>query len=132
MVKTATATIAASAKQGPPGPDGWAEPIQQITQSVGGALVIDYAAGKFVEVTLNAPVTGLAVINWPPVGYYARLQLRVKQSGGFAFAFPAGVRPVDQGPPPVVSSRAGAIDTFIIDTTDAGATKCVYVAGQNF
>lgn len=123
-------SVAASAKQGPPGPDGWAEPIQVISHDVAGPLEIDYAEGKYVKLALNANVTQLTVVGFP-VGYFARLQLSITQGGGFALTFPAGVRPAEQSTLPVVSIRPGAIDVFLLTSDDGGGNTLLYVAGQN-
>jgi hypothetical protein len=113
---------------GPPGPDGWAVPIQNITETTGTA-VIDYSAGKYAKVTLDANTT-LSVINWPPAGEFARLTLRIIQGGSFSLGWPTGIKwSFDI---PAITQGTGSIDMYAITTDDGGATLLGHVIGQNF
>lgn len=129
VAMSAVGKVNAGATQGPPGPDGWAEPIQTIVHSADGPLEIDYRLGKYVKLALDANVTAFTIIGWP-VGYFARLQLSVTQSGNKTMAFPVS-RPPEQIPLAPVTARAGAKDVFLFTTDDAGANVLSYAAGQN-
>jgi hypothetical protein len=114
---------------GPPGPDPWLDPVQNITAE-GENLVIDYAQGKHVRLTLAATITDLAVINWPAQNRIARLTLEITNSGDFdVTGWPANTKWPDGAPPSLTSQGQ---DMVILTTTNSGGTIFGFPAGLNF
>lgn len=104
---------------GLPGPDPWLDPIQTFDAS--GDLVINYALGKTVRMTLIGDVTSLSISNWPVSNRIARLTLEILNSGTFdILAWPAETY-WQFGAPPVLTKEAGSRDRIILSTTNAGA-----------
>jgi hypothetical protein len=118
-----SATVALVSSPGPvgaPGPDPWLEPIQDISAS--GEVVIDYALGKHVRLTIAGDVTSFTVTGWPAVNRIARLTLEILNSGDFGIlAWPNGAI-WQSGSAPEITRGAGARDRIILSTSDAGAT----------
>lgn len=113
---------------GPPGPDGWAVPVQTITASTG-TTELDYSLGKTVVLTLEADTT-LSVKNWPPANELARLTLYVINTGNFSLTWPTGTK--WSFPAPSNTQGAGVIDFFAFTTIDSGATVLGHIIGLNY
>ena len=111
----------------------YSEKVQQI-QSVSASLNIDLIDGNIVDVTLDASISSINVLNMPAVGE-AKIQIQLKQNatGGNAVTWQVnGVQPLTAGGVmPSVTQDANAIDKYIITSSDAGATWQLYTIGQD-
>lgn len=114
--------------RGPAGLDPWAEDIQQIAQG-SGALVINYALGKHVVLTLNGNLTSVSIINWPVTNKVARLTLEILNSGAFNIASWPSIKWPYAAPPAVTPNGT---DVYVITTVNAGARQLGHVVGQDY
>jgi hypothetical protein len=113
--------------QGPPGPDPWLDPVQDLTAD-SGTIAIDYELGKTVRLTLEASPS-LTVTNWPEDDRIARLTLEIHNAGAYAINWPASVVWPDGIEPTLTPNGT---DVIVLTTTTGGNVVHGFPAGINF
>lgn len=101
--------------------------------SASGTLTLDFVNGPAFEVTLTEDVTTLNLNNPPASGTMGSITLIVIQdgTGGWAITWPGSVI-WPASVTPTLTSDPGAIDIFVLLTTDGGTTWYGMTGGQDF
>lgn len=96
-----------------------------------GTLTIDCSAGNVFSVSLNADITTLTFTNVPTSGTSYALTLYFTADGtGRTITWGASVK-WPNNTAPTLTSTNGKVDTFVLNTFDAGTTWYAFTAGQN-
>jgi hypothetical protein len=101
-----------------------AEKQQSVTHSSAGNLTIDVTAGNVVALAQSANITSMTISNPSPTGNLCSVLLvRTKDASGTArtIVWPSGTKHPG-GAAPTLTQTTGAIDRFILSTSDAGST----------
>ena len=97
-----------------------------------GVLTLDYTAGPFFDVALNANITTLTVTNWPPSGVVGVITIRFTADGTLrTITWPAAWRFGTAGAPTMTSTN-GKVDYVQAITLNAGTAVDAFTNGQNF
>lgn len=97
-----------------------------------GTLTLDYTAGPFFDVALNANITTLTVSNWPASGVAGIITIRFTADGTLrTITWPAAWRWGTAGAP-TMSSTNGKVDYVQAITLNNGTAVDAFVNGQNF
>jgi len=93
-------------------------------------LTIDCSAGNAFSVNLNSSITTLSFTNIPSANISYGLSLQVMIGGSYTITWPTSVK-FPSNTAPTLTSTVGKVDTFILNTFDAGTTWYGFTAGQN-
>lgn len=97
-----------------------------------GALTLDYEAGPFFSVALNAAITSLTLSNPPASGTVGVMTIRFTADGTLrAITWPASVRWGTAGAPTMTSTN-NKVDYVQLITVDGGTTWDAFTNGQSF
>lgn len=97
-----------------------------------GALTLDYTAGPFFSVALNANITTLTLSNPPASGTVGVITIRFTADGTLrTITWPASVRWGTAGAPTMTSTN-NKVDYVQLITVDGGTTWDGFTNGQNF
>lgn len=102
---------------------------QAVTAS-GASLSIDMSKGWFVDLTLSANVTSVAVTHWPASGFLAKLTFRIQSTGAFTMSGWPGTTKWPGGIAPVITSSG--LDWVMLASSDGGTNFQGFVLGQAF
>lgn len=114
--------------QGPPGPDPWLDPIQDIT-ATGSTTTIDYSLGKFIRLRLEAS-TSLILTGWPIPDRQARMTIEIQNTGSYTITWPVSVLWPAGGIVPTATPNG--TDVIVLSTTSGGTVVYGFPAGLDF
>ena len=93
-------------------------------------LTIDCSVGNAFSVNLNSNITTLTFTNVPSADISYGLSMHVNINGSYTISWPASVKwPANTAP--TLTTTVGKVDTFILNTFDAGTSWYAFTAGQN-
>lgn len=120
-----------SPESGGEGSDPRLEPEQAVI-TTGSALVIDYALGSRVALTLSHNITSIAVQNWPAAPLPGHLILNITSTGAYSMTgYPANSY-AQGGVEPSIGSGAGKRSTVILRTNDPSSIIYVDSVGDDY
>lgn len=103
--------------------------VQNVTQS-GADLAIDRSLGENCSLSLTAPITAIAVTNWPAAGFTGKVRLVIINTGAFTIGgWPAGTKWPGGTAPTITPSGT---DIILLMSDNAGATIYGSVVGQGY
>lgn len=95
--------------------------------TVSGSIAVDRSVTDVRQLTLSGDTTITGFTGWPSAGQFARLVLRIDNTGGHTLAFPTVKWP--GGVAPTISN---GIDIYLFVTMDGGTTVHGNIIGQNY
>lgn len=91
-------------------------------------LIINYASGAIVDLTLSASVTAITVSNWPVSGTLGRLLLNVSSTGAYTMTGWPGTTIWNSASAPIVT--VSGKDSFVLAADDGGTNFRGYILAQ--